>query len=238
MELKINDNEIKSSKDLEALPLNKRDIKKLKSIFSNLYKEDVNNLRVLNFMGLEIISEFLESHNAFLLQTFKDIEHFDNRGTLNQAIKLRVFDPALKETVELTFKADEILGVFSEDDSKKKSIYRITGENQISIKKYIYNSNKNFSNLVLELDPLSRRLVYVEKGTIVNIKYYTQIDNDSTTLKLDAQFKMVSIPKTVKISKPVDKGSYNQVRKIYENSIYLPERAFSYLKKCNEYLNS
>jgi len=238
MEIKINDYVVKSSKDLESLPLNKRDFKKLKSIFSNLYKEDVNNLRELNFKGLEIISEFLESHNASLLQTFKDIEHFDNRGILNQAIKLRVFDPDLKETVELTFKADEILGVFSEDDNKKKSIYRITGESQISIKKYIYNSNKNFSKLVLELDPLSRRLVYVEKGTIVNIKYYTHFDNDSTTLKLDTKFKMLSVPKRVKISKPVDKGSYNQVRKIYENSIYLPERALSYLKKCKEYLDS
>lgn len=165
-----------------------------------------------------------------ILEKDKGFYHPDN-------LELNVFDNDFEVNRTITISPKDLICVITDKNPdakgntrRKKQLFikdvPVGSDNKV--RTYTLNNNDlNFKKLCDQLDPLSHFLIVVSKNSIVNVKFYDQIQNNE--LKINLTDELPEAVKTIAISdSKTIRENFNKIKEAYDYRVLLQKKVIGY----------
>ncbi|MBN8698707.1 MAG: hypothetical protein J0L54_03785 [Chitinophagales bacterium] len=168
------------------------------------------------------LEDILEKDKGFYHPDNLELSVFDNDFEVNRTIAISPKDLICV----ITDKNQDVKG----NNRRKKQLFvkDVSVGSDNKVRTYTLNNNAlNFKKLCNQLDPLSHFLIVVSKNSIVNVKFYDQIQNYE--LKVNLTDELPEAVKTIAVSdSKIHRENFTKIKEAYNYRVLLQKKVIGY----------
>lgn len=168
------------------------------------------------------LEDILEKDKGFYHPDNLELNVFDNDFEVNRTISINPKDLICV----IPDKNPDVKG----NNRRKKQLFvkDVSVGSDNKVRTYTLNSNDlNFKKLCNQLDPLSHFLIVVSKNSIVNVKFYDQIQHNE--LKVNLTDELPEAVKTIAISgSKTTREKFTKIKEAYHYRVLLQKKVIGY----------